>query len=152
MWQHEIQDWNMATCTSSTCSEANNCDGGSDGLAPFGCGHFTQQIWKTTTHMCYQVHGFYLKTHKNFRNQWKSEKSTQKVQITGSTLLHDTAHEEIQIRYTIQVSKQVTVSLQIPVLTILTVILVIPVPENKTSQILSHFIFFAWMVTSRFFR
>ena len=58
MWQHEIDDWNMAGCVDNTCSEANNCDGGADGLAPFGCGHFTQQIWKTTTHMCYQVRGF----------------------------------------------------------------------------------------------
>ena len=54
MWQHEIDDWNMTGCTDGTCSEANNCDGGADGQAPFGCGHFTQQIWKTTTHMCYQ--------------------------------------------------------------------------------------------------
>ena len=45
MWQHEVQDFNMAGCTDNTCNEANNCDGGADGLKPFGCGHFTQQIW-----------------------------------------------------------------------------------------------------------
>ena len=66
MWQHEIDDWNMTGCTDGTCSEANNCDGGADGQAPFGCGHFTQQIWKTTTHMCYQVNGFYSPFFFNF--------------------------------------------------------------------------------------
>ena len=60
MWQHEIDDWNMTGCVDGSCSEANNCDGGADGQAPFGCGHFTQQIWKTTTHMCYQVIGFHF--------------------------------------------------------------------------------------------
>ena len=45
MWQHEVQDFNMAGCTDSNCNEANNCDGGVDNVAPFGCGHFTQQIW-----------------------------------------------------------------------------------------------------------
>lgn len=45
MWQHEIQDFNMANCVDANCNEAANCDGGADGLKPFGCGHFTQQIW-----------------------------------------------------------------------------------------------------------
>lgn len=45
MWQHEIQDFNMAGCVDNNCNEQANCDGGADGLKPFGCGHFTQQIW-----------------------------------------------------------------------------------------------------------
>ena len=45
MWQHEIQDFNLAGCVDSNCNEAANCNGGADGIAPFGCGHFTQQIW-----------------------------------------------------------------------------------------------------------
>merc|ERR1711920_201277 len=40
----------MVGCTSSACSHGNNCAPG----AQFGCGHFTQNIWKSTTHMCYQ--------------------------------------------------------------------------------------------------
>ena len=50
MWQSEINDWDMVGCTSSACSHGNNCAPG----AQFGCGHFTQNIWKSTTHMCYQ--------------------------------------------------------------------------------------------------
>merc|ERR1712176_48768 len=53
MWQHEIQDFNMAGCVDNNCNEVANCDGGADGLKPFGCGHFTQQIWASTTSMCY---------------------------------------------------------------------------------------------------
>ena len=49
MWQHEIQDFNMANCVDANCNEAANCDGGADGLKPFGCGHFTQQIWAVST-------------------------------------------------------------------------------------------------------
>ena len=51
MWQHERNDWDQATCTDFTCSFANNCAPN----AQFGCGHFTQNVWKSTTHVCYQV-------------------------------------------------------------------------------------------------
>ena len=48
MWQHEVQDFNMGNCVDTNCNEANNCDGGVDMNAPFGCGHFTQQIWQVS--------------------------------------------------------------------------------------------------------
>ena len=51
MWQHERNDWDQATCTDWNCSFANNCAPN----AQFGCGHFTQNVWKSTTHVCYQV-------------------------------------------------------------------------------------------------
>jgi len=50
MWQHERNDWDQATCVDSACSFANNCAPN----AQFGCGHFTQNVWKGTTHVCYQ--------------------------------------------------------------------------------------------------
>ena len=50
LWQHEINDFDMAGCVDENCNSITNCAAN----AQFGCGHFTQQIWKTTTHMCYQ--------------------------------------------------------------------------------------------------
>ena len=50
MWQHEINDFDMAGCVDENCNSNANCVENSQ----FGCGHFTQQIWKGTTHMCYQ--------------------------------------------------------------------------------------------------
>lgn len=51
MWQSEIKDFDMANCVDENCNSIANCIPG----AQFGCGHFTQQIWKSTTHMCYQA-------------------------------------------------------------------------------------------------
>ena len=51
MWQSEIKDFDMANCIDENCNSIANCIPG----AQFGCGHFTQQIWKSTTHFCYQA-------------------------------------------------------------------------------------------------
>ena len=51
MWQSEIKDFDMANCVDENCNSIANCIPG----AQFGCGHFTQQIWKGTTHFCYQA-------------------------------------------------------------------------------------------------
>ena len=51
MWQSEIKDFDMTNCVDENCNSIANCIAG----AQFGCGHFTQQIWKSTTHFCYQA-------------------------------------------------------------------------------------------------
>ena len=112
MWQHERNDWDQATCVDSTCSFANNCAPN----AQFGCGHFTQNVWKGTTHVCYQV-GFRRhscsygspQASTNFMNS----KSIRKDSIIENTLLLDIAHQVTLVQHIIPTSKPTHVLLRI---------------------------------------
>ena len=121
MWQHERNDWDQATCVDSTCSFANNCAPN----AQFGCGHFTQNVWKGTTHVCYQVgfrrhsclykHGSQQASETmdialaNFMNS----KSIRKDSIIENTLLLDIAHQVTSVQHIIPTSKPTHVLLRI---------------------------------------
>ena len=121
MWQHERNDWDQATCVDSTCSFANNCAPN----AQFGCGHFTQNVWKGTTHVCYQV-GFRRSSssykhgspqasetmNKAFTN-FMNSKSIRKDSIIENTLLLDTAHQVTSVQHIIPTSKPTHVLLRI---------------------------------------
>ena len=101
MWQHERNDWDQATCTDWNCSFANNCAPN----AQFGCGHFTQNVWKSTTHVCYQVgfrkHSVYGSSMMKLSSWWvpgtitnfMNQKSIRKDSIIENTLLLDTVRQ-----------------------------------------------------------
>lgn len=56
LWQDEDQFWNFNTAGECTGidneSQCPKCSGGPNN-SPLDCLHFTQNIWKTTTSVCY---------------------------------------------------------------------------------------------------
>merc|ERR1712048_129665 len=56
MWQNEDQYWNFAEtaeCNGSQAGQCPPCVNSQPSGTPIDCLHFTQQMWKDTTSVCY---------------------------------------------------------------------------------------------------